>query len=384
MRRVRILAAIVAFVMSTGCGSKGRTEREAPSAPPAIDSSGSRGPSSSADAPPLLPLGHVTALVGASGTTCAVREGAVYCWGASLGVEDMHAILAPERVKGLEGVSDVSVSSAHACAVVNGAAYCWGDNRWGELGDGTRTERSSPVPVLGLSHDVTRVAAGQYHACAIVAGGARCWGHGTSGQVGDGSEGDALTARPVRGLDHGVTSIAVWGATSCAIASGELRCWGEDASVARPVIRPLPIALRDFVASPRRLVPRGYDPACVIGEGHRIRCFADHGEPGGDVPPELRAESEVASLDLEGDRRCVDDGHGLACWARHSSEIEHPVLPGKPTKVVVSFHTYCALVRGQVFCWGSTFGGGLGDGTPSTKTLPEAPIRREPRPVIWP
>lgn len=43
---------------------------------------------------------------------------------------------------------DGTRSSSHACAVSDGGVLlCWGSNAHGELGDGTRADRSSPVPV---------------------------------------------------------------------------------------------------------------------------------------------------------------------------------------------------------------------------------------------
>ena len=43
----------------------------------------------------------------------------------------------------------VSAGGAHTCGVTaGGAAYCWGYNGDGELGDGTTTNRLSPVLVV--------------------------------------------------------------------------------------------------------------------------------------------------------------------------------------------------------------------------------------------
>jgi alpha-tubulin suppressor-like RCC1 family protein len=44
----------------------------------------------------------------------------------------------------------VSGGTWHSCGLaVGGAAYCWGNNPDGELGDGTTTNRLTPVPVAG-------------------------------------------------------------------------------------------------------------------------------------------------------------------------------------------------------------------------------------------
>ena len=108
---------------------------------------------------------------------------------------------------------------------------CWGDNRWGELGDGTTTERAEPVAVKRLKGDIEQIVAGQHHTCAIVDGGARCWGHGSYGQLGDGTKRSPVTTPvQVRGLTKGVTSMALGIFTTCAIVDGHVKCWGMNTS----------------------------------------------------------------------------------------------------------------------------------------------------------
>jgi alpha-tubulin suppressor-like RCC1 family protein len=42
----------------------------------------------------------------------------------------------------------LSAGYSHACGVTTeGRVYCWGDNRVGEIGDGTTTQRLAPVAV---------------------------------------------------------------------------------------------------------------------------------------------------------------------------------------------------------------------------------------------
>jgi alpha-tubulin suppressor-like RCC1 family protein len=54
-----------------------------------------------------------------------------------------------------------------SCAVtLTRTVGCWGDNNFGELGNGTKTDSSTPVAVKGLAN-VVQVATGSYHACAV-------------------------------------------------------------------------------------------------------------------------------------------------------------------------------------------------------------------------
>lgn len=53
----------------------------------------------------------------------------------------------------------VSAEDSEACAVLlaDGTVYTWGFNAYGELGDGTTTERLTPVLMPGLS-GITQIA----------------------------------------------------------------------------------------------------------------------------------------------------------------------------------------------------------------------------------
>ena len=67
---------------------------------------------------------------------------------------------------------------------------CWGVNRLGQLGDGTPTNRATPVDVAGLTSGVAIVSAasGRAHTGALSsAGGLKCWGLHHVGQLSDGT-----------------------------------------------------------------------------------------------------------------------------------------------------------------------------------------------------
>jgi alpha-tubulin suppressor-like RCC1 family protein len=171
--------------------------------------------------------------------TCAVTTGgALRCWGRNNTGEigdgtttDRHTPVAVSELG--SGAASVVAGAHHTCAVTTGGALrCWGWNANGQLGDGTTTDRHTPVAVSGLGSGVASVSGGWHHTCAVTTGGAlRCWGWSNWGQLGDGTTTQHPTPVQVAGLDSGVAGVSAGDGHTCAVTTGGvLRCWGWNVS----------------------------------------------------------------------------------------------------------------------------------------------------------
>ncbi|MDR1564769.1 MAG: hypothetical protein LBS74_07415 [Oscillospiraceae bacterium] len=95
----------------------------------------------------------------------------------------------------------VSGGQYHTIALMeDGTVWAWGQNDFGQLGDGTTTNRLSPVQVSGLSN-VTTVSAGYNHNLALKSDGTVwAWGQNSYGQIGDGTTTSRRTPVQISGL----------------------------------------------------------------------------------------------------------------------------------------------------------------------------------------
>jgi alpha-tubulin suppressor-like RCC1 family protein len=159
---------------------------------------GTQTPNSTAVVVQIAPdtrLTEVTDLAAGDQFSCALRhDGTVWCWGRNLegqlgdGTNTTTRVMAV-RVQTTDNWPKTLLTAGgnHACAVGPTGAYCWGDNTYGQLGDATTTNSSTPVAVQSSAKIISLVA-GHRHTCGFLTDGTiRCWGYNLFGQVGTGT-----------------------------------------------------------------------------------------------------------------------------------------------------------------------------------------------------
>lgn len=291
--------------------------------------------------------------LGRTGGCAVTMAGKVACWGTSfLGDGTANGSPVPVDVKttgALAGrtVSRVSVGDGFSCVVTtDGGAFCWGRNTYGQLGDGTTTDRLEPVAVLKpgelAGKPVSSITAGTDHAC-FHAGGlvpgypsvgrGYCWGLNSDGQLGTG------------------------------VVGGQ-------------------------ASTPQRVVlpggDRPYWPFHNLAAGTRHTCAQVEAS---DYPGFVSW-----STYCWGDNSLGQLGQGSTTPPRSATmlPVAFPVIPGyfwDTRSLAVGDHHTCVMpgqgevgwsYNGSAYCWGSNSHGQLGNGTGGAGQFSATPVRVSP------
>lgn len=183
--------------------------------------------------PAIVPmLSGVTAITSGGGfNLVALSNGTAKAWGfngGTLGDGTTTTRTSPVTIDGYATLTKPVGGGTFSCGIMSDTKVkCAGNNTDGELGDGTFTSRQTPAAIPGLSGVIGLSAGKRATACAILTGGTlRCWGNNLTGQVGDGSTTNRNS--PVTVTLTGATRVSVGLSHTCAIADGDVWCWGDN------------------------------------------------------------------------------------------------------------------------------------------------------------
>ena len=387
---------------------------------------------------PVVGLAGPASAVGGGGFhSCALlSDGTLQCWGydfyGQLGSFASQSPV-PVTVTALSGVTTLAAGTGFACALVSGAhpgqPECWGDNSNGRLGAGLAVANSTiPVQVTGIP-SAAGIDAGNGQACVLPSGSQTpsCWGLNNNGQVGDGTTTDRPSPVSVSGLTT-ATAISAGGAFSVATATeraqscaraadGTARCWGRNGNGqlgdGTTTDRPAPVTVQyNTTGDPAHVVlaaltnvvtvTTGGFHSCATTTDGRIWCWGlnNAGQLGDNTTTERHYAAPVqgittaVSIAAGAAHTCAILGDGsVNCWgdnthgqvgdgsttARHVPVVVtltegFPPATAKATAITAGDGHTCALLDNtSLRCWGANGVGQIGDGTNTDRPNPTAP-----------
>ena len=190
--------------------------------------------------------------------TCAIKSGQLYCWGRNdqgqLGnastTDSSLAVKPSGHFSTANAMGPIAAGEGHTCATSftgNYEEWCWGDNQYGQLGDGTNADKTSPVMVTGVlarnaQHDGT-LAAGANSTC-VVSGTSgspvMCWGRNNKGQLSDGSTTNSnvpvvavaagVNGQTTRYIGAGADTVCMRSILGASSPTRTVLCWGDNSS----------------------------------------------------------------------------------------------------------------------------------------------------------
>jgi alpha-tubulin suppressor-like RCC1 family protein len=174
-------------------------------------------------------------------------DGEVWAWGdntyGQLGTGNTTSTNLPIQVTSLSNIVAVAMggdmgavytATGHSMALgADGTVWGWGRNNFGQIGDGTTTDRTTPVRVVvpggAYFSNVVAVAAGAQFSLALRSDATVwAWGDNSDGIFGSGTSGTTNFPRYVNTLTN-VVAISAGEGFACALLSdGTIRTWGEN------------------------------------------------------------------------------------------------------------------------------------------------------------
>lgn len=270
----------------------------------------------------------------------------------------------------------------------------WGWNGRGWLGDGTTTDRYVPTWGSELG-EVSVVGVGAFHTMVVRSGALLTLGYNGYGELGDGTFTDRTSPVAIANLADGVTAVAGGSAHSLAIRNGAVWAWGFNAwgqvGDGTTADRNSPVAIPEL-SSGVTAVAGGFGHSLAVRDGEvwgwgwnvagQVSVFL-----GDQTVPQKhfwlpRGATAVAGGGFHS--MAIIDG-AVWAWGENvsgqlgdgtttSRSLPQPIssLSGGVTAIAAGFDHSLAVRNGSVWAWGDNSFGNLGDGTAENRSLPVA------------
>lgn len=307
-------------------------------------------------------LNQVVAIAGSAFHCLALKsDGTVRSWGRGMdgqlgdGLGNTSPTTTPVQVVGLTNIVEIVSGTNYSMALkANDSIFSFGRNVWGYLGDGTTSQRNSPVGVASLCATrsaapfTKKLTAGWSHSLFLCSNGnsANAWGANAFAQIGDGTITERTLPVTVSGLTNIKAIAAGYQHTLALKNDSTLWAWGDNTDG----------QLGDGTNTPSTTPKKINGVTSVI---------AVSGGQAGYHSLALKADGTVWA------------------WGRNTEgQLGDGTLVSKnvPTQVtglnnVIAiaggeYHSLAVRNDGTIWAWGRNNEGQLGDGTTVTKSFP--------------
>lgn len=192
-----------------------------------------------------LPYIHAVA-AGEHHSLAIDEEGRVWAWGRNdkgqlaeppdprSPARTFPALISIPGQKSLPGerIIAVAAGATHSLALrEDGVLFAWGGNDYGQLGNGSTMDSSTPIEVLLPAGCKPRsISAGSYHSVVACSsdGSVYAWGLGASGQVGNGTWSWVNTIPTHVSIPEDVFKVVAGGSHTLALTRGSVFAWGDN------------------------------------------------------------------------------------------------------------------------------------------------------------
>ena len=169
-------------------------------------------------------------------TACIKTDGTLWCWGLNssgqLGDNSATKRSSPVQTIALgKNWKQVACGGSNTAAIkTDGTLWCWGYNTFGSLGDNTNTNRSSPIQTITYGTNWKSVSCGVYHTAAIKTDGTLwTWGYNFYGELGDNTTTQRTSPVQTITFDTNWKQVSCGNGVTAAIKTdGTLWSWGNN------------------------------------------------------------------------------------------------------------------------------------------------------------
>jgi len=276
---------------------------------------------------------------------CATIGGKLYCPDQ---LSPTRSFASSIPTPNLDGVASAAFGRDFWCAALrDGHVKCGGGNRFGQLGAGLADEAHEAV-LLPTLEGAKRVVSGPFTSCAILAkGSVACWGKNQFGESGSSTTylaaaRELVEPEVVPGLTD-VEEVAIGWDSACATTTkGDVHCWGR----------------------------------AKLDEHEKLR------GPQHESPATIKSLRGATSLTANESSFCAIRGEKVVCWGDLMMLGDHDgprrslrvfEMPSARRVSLGANHGCAVTAAGEVYCFGSNYGGALGTKAGPEDYMPHAP-----------